>query len=73
LTSREKYNEYMRNWKLKNKLKVEEYRKKYWAKKAREANVTIANDECKASSIIAATTKEELQRIVKEVDGSGVL
>lgn len=34
-TAREAYNEYMRNWRAKNKDRVKEYNKKYWKKKSK--------------------------------------
>lgn len=34
-TARETYNEYMKNWRAKNKDRVKEYNKKYWEKKSK--------------------------------------
>lgn len=37
--NRERCNEYMRKWREANKDKVREYNKRYWEKKAREMNL----------------------------------
>lgn len=34
--ARETYNEYMRNWRAKNKDRVKEYNKRYWENKSKK-------------------------------------
>lgn len=37
-TARETYNEYMRNWRAKNKDRVKEYNKRYWENRSKLKN-----------------------------------
>jgi len=72
LTSKEKRNEYYRQYRAENSEKYKAITQRYWAKKAGEENVSTEN-ECEASKRIAEATQEELQRAIKKVDNSGVL